>query len=71
MSATREQLDQARLDLEEKILKIANLHADTTLKEAQTRFEPWKVVISGVAAVGVLMGASGAIGALLARALLH
>ncbi len=69
MSATSESNRQALLDLEEKILKIANLHADTSLKEAQTRFEPWKVMISGLAAVGVLMGASAALGALLARAL--
>ncbi len=71
MSVTRAQLDQARLELEEKILKIANVQADTTLKEAQPRFEPWNVVSSGVAAVGGLTGASGATGALLARALLH
>ena len=71
MSATREQLDQARLDFEEKILKIASLQADTTLKVAQTRFEPWKVVISGVGAAGVLLGAGGAMGALITQAFLH
>ncbi len=71
MSATAESNRQALLDLEEKILKIANLQADTTLKEPQTRFEPWKVVISGVGAAGVLLGAGGALGALIARSFSH
>ena len=41
---------QLRLDLEEKILKIANLQADTMLKQVQTRTEPWKVATASLAA---------------------
>ena len=47
----------AELDLAEKYLKIANLQADTALKETQNRFEPWKVVVSAMAAGGVVGGA--------------
>ena len=71
MSVTREELDQARLDLEEKILKIANLHADTNLKEAQKHVEPWKVVISAFAAGGAVVGATAAATLLIARELGH
>ena len=46
------------LDLVEKLLKIANLQADTALKEVQTRWEPWKVVVSALAAGGVFGGAT-------------
>ncbi len=71
MSVSREELEESRLELEEKILKIANLQADTTLKQIETRTEPWKVVVGGVAAGGALVGAAGAAGALLARSLGH
>ena len=71
MSATPEALEQSRLELEEKILKIANLQADTALKQIQTRPEPWKVAVGGIAAGGALVGAAGAAGALLARSLGH
>ena len=71
MSATQDGNTQAILDFQEKILKIANLEADTMLKQAQTRFEPWKVIISALIAAGALLGAGGAIGALIARSLTH
>lgn len=45
------------LDLVEKLLKIANLQADTVLKETQNRWEPWKVVVSAASAGGVVGGA--------------
>lgn len=54
MSATT---GTAELDLVEKLLRIANLQADTALKSAQTRWEPWKVVVSALAAGGVVGGA--------------
>ena len=41
----------------EKMWKLFNLQADTALKMVQTRYEPWKVVISAMAAGGVLGGA--------------
>ena len=41
----------------EKLLKIANRKADTALKETQTRWEPWKLVVSAAAAGGVVGGA--------------
>ena len=47
----------AELDLAEKYLMIANLQAETALKETQNRFEPWKLVVSAMAAGGVLGGA--------------
>ena len=47
----------AELDLAEKYLKIANRQADTALKETQNRFEPWKLVVSAMAAGGVVGGA--------------
>ena len=71
MSATREQLDQSRLDLEEKILKIANLQADTALKQVQEKFEPWKFAASAVGAAGVFFGAAAAVGAFVARSFSH
>jgi hypothetical protein len=37
--------------------KLFNVQADTAIKMAQTRYEPWKVVISAMAAGGVLGGA--------------
>ncbi len=45
------------MELMEKYLKIANLQADTVLKETQNRLEPWKLVVSAMAAGGVLGGA--------------
>ena len=54
-------LDQARLELMEKLYRLANLQADTALKQAQEklnqaqeRYEPWKVVISAMAAGGAI-----------------
>ncbi len=47
----------AERDLAEKYLKIAILQADTALNETQNRFEPWKLVVSAMAAGGVLGGA--------------
>ena len=47
----------AELDWAEKYLKIANLQADAALKETQNRFDPWKLVVSAMAAGGVLGGA--------------
>ena len=47
----------AELNLAEKYLKIASLQADTALNEMQNRFEPWKLVVSAMAAGGVLGGA--------------
>ena len=41
----------------EKMCRLFNLQADMALKMVQTRYEPWKVVISAVAAGGVLGGA--------------
>ena len=41
----------------EKMWRLFNLQADTALKMVQTRHEPWKVVISAMAAGGVLGGA--------------
>jgi hypothetical protein len=41
----------------EKMWKLFNLQADTALKMVQTRYEPWKVVISAMATGGVLGGA--------------
>lgn len=37
------------LDLAEKVLKIANLHADSELKNAQRAFLPWQFLISALA----------------------
>ncbi len=71
MSATPETLEQSRLELEEKILKIANLQADTTLKQIQSRFEPWKVIASAVGAAGVVFGAAAAVGVFVARSFGH
>jgi hypothetical protein len=41
----------------EKMWQLFNLQADTALKMVQTRYKPWKVVISAMAAGGVLGGA--------------
>ncbi len=71
MSATPETLEQSRWDLEEKILKIASLQADTTLKQIQSKFEPWEVIASAVGAAGVFFGAAAAVGAFVARSLGH
>ncbi|ACI50344.1 hypothetical protein Gdia_0550 [Gluconacetobacter diazotrophicus PA1 5] len=37
------------LDLAEKVLKIANLHADSELKNAQRFFLPWQFLVSALA----------------------
>ena len=47
-------LDQQRLELMEKLYRLANLQADTALKQAQEKYEPWKVVISAMAAGGAV-----------------
>jgi hypothetical protein len=47
----------AETEAMEKMWRLFNLQADTALKMAQTRYEPWKVVISAMAAGGVLGGA--------------
>lgn len=46
-----------RIDLElvEKILKIANLQADTELKNKQSYYLPWQVIVPALA-VGVTAG---------------
>ena len=36
------------LDLAEKVLKIANLHADSELKNAQRAFLPWQFMLSAL-----------------------
>lgn len=48
-------------DFHEKMWKILNLQADTSLKLAQTRYEPWKVAISGMTAGGALVASTIAI----------
>ena len=69
MSATSENNLQALLDLEKKVLKSANMRADTLLKEAQTRFEPWKIVMSALAAGRALVGVTAGATLLVAREL--
>lgn len=46
MSESTARLD---LDLIEKILKIANLQADSDLKNTQRAFMPWQFLISALA----------------------
>ncbi|KXV33116.1 hypothetical protein AD940_14335 [Gluconobacter thailandicus] len=46
MSETTAHLD---LDLVEKVLKIANLQADSDLKNAQRSFLPWQFLVSALA----------------------
>lgn len=36
------------LDLAEKVLKIANLHADSELKNARRAFLPWRFMLSAL-----------------------
>ena len=47
-------LDQQRFELMEKLYRLANLQADTALKQARERYEPWTVVISAMAAGGAV-----------------
>jgi hypothetical protein len=47
----------AETEAVEKMWKLFNVQADTALKMAQTRYQPWKVVISAMAAGGVMGGA--------------
>jgi hypothetical protein len=49
------------LDTTEKLWKVINLQADTALKQAQTRYEPWKMIISAMAAGGALVGGTVAL----------
>lgn len=44
-----------QLELAEKLLKIANLHADTELKDTQRHFLPWQFAVSALA-VGITAG---------------
>ena len=69
------------LDLAEKVLRLANLQtdlalknadmalkrADTALKAEQTRWSPAQVVIAGMSAGGVLVGATATLTAILIR----
>jgi hypothetical protein len=57
------------LKLTEKLLRLANLQADTALKQTdtilkqeQTRYLPWQVWTAGVAAGAALVGAAIALG---------
>ena len=57
------------LELTEKLLRLANLQADTALKQTdtilkqeQTRYLPWQVWTAGVAAGAALVGAAIALG---------
>lgn len=52
-TTTSPPIDQ--LELAEKILKIANLHADTELKDTQRHFLPWQFAVSALA-VGITAG---------------
>lgn len=45
MSGTTHHLD---LDLAEKVLKMANLQADTALKDSQRAFLPWQFMVSAL-----------------------
>ena len=58
MSLTSEQ------ELLEHEWKVANMSADTRLKLAQARLEPWKVIVSaigaGIAGIGVVVAAFAA-----------
>ena len=66
--ATAESVNMELLELSEKLLKMANLQADTALKEAglaltraQTRFLPWQIVSASMTAGAALMGAAVAL----------
>ena len=52
----------AQLDLAEKVLKLANLQADTALKETQDRLAPWQLVVSAFTAGAAAAGAAVALG---------
>ena len=60
--ATLDSTNAAILDLAEKLLKIANLQADTALKEQQARYLPWQVWTAGAAAGAAVTGAAIALG---------
>lgn len=60
--ATLETANAELLDLTEKVLKIANLQADTALKQAQTRFIPWQIWTAGLTAGAAMVGAAVALG---------
>lgn len=49
--------DEFRLRIEQMIADIDNKRADTGYKLGLLRFEPWKIVITALAAGGVLGGA--------------
>ena len=55
-------LDVSTLDLLEKVLKIANLQADTALKQTQDQYTPWQVAIGGFTAGAAVVGAAVALG---------
>ncbi len=52
----------AYLALSEKVLKIANLQADTALKLAQTKIIPWQAYVGGMTAGAAVVGAAIALG---------
>ena len=51
----------SQLDVAEKLLRVANLEADTLLKMSQNRTEVWKVVVAAMTAGGALVGATVAL----------
>lgn len=60
--ATFDSANAQLLDLTEKVLKIANLQADTALKQAQTKFIPWQIWTAGLTAGAALATAAVALG---------
>ena len=40
--------DRIDLDLAEKLLKLANLQADTALKDTQRHFLPWQFMVAAL-----------------------
>lgn len=60
--ATLQSTNAELLDLTEKVLKIANLQADTALKQAQTKFVPWQIWTAGLTSGAAVVGAAVALG---------
>lgn len=60
--------DEERQDLKDELMQadIANKRADTEYKRGLLRFEPWKIVLTAMAAGGGLFaGGAAALGLLL------
>ena len=60
--ADLDQTNAALLEMTEKVLKIANLQADTALKQAHTRFVPWQIWTAGLTSGAAVVGAAVALG---------